>query len=196
MPPCLIACEIFRSALIVLKIQKRYPELKIHFLPGHLHLQPQELKKRILAEIKKLRGKGYQVGCLYGHCFEDIDEVLEEAAVPRIRMHHCFEILVGSERFQQMIQDQAGTFFMEKELVENFDAYCWKPLELYDPQMRRWYFEHYRQVAYIRQPLDPDLSAQVRRIAEALELRLQVVKADYQELDSALTRLIDTLYAA
>jgi Protein of unknown function (DUF1638) len=195
MPPCIIACNVFRSAIEHLGVQRRYPDLSVRYLPAHLHLQPLELKRRLLAEIDAARENQQKVGCLYGHCFEDIEDVLEEAGVPRIRAGHCFEILMGGDRFHQWIQDQAGTFFMERELVENFESYCWEPLELHDPQMRSWYFEHYRRVAYIRQPRDPDLTAEARRIAEALELGLQILESDYGELENELNQLIGELYA-
>ena len=84
---------------------------------------------------------------------------------------------------------------MERELVENFETYCWNPLELHDPQMRRWYFEHYRRVAYIRQPRDPDLTDKAQRIAGALDLDLQILAADYNELETALNQLINELYS-
>jgi hypothetical protein len=190
MPACLIACDAFRSALAYLKIQQRYAGLTIHYLPGHLHLRPVELKRRILEQIRLVRKGNKPAGCLYGHCFEDIDEVLQKAAMPRIQTAHCFEILLSGDRFRQIIQDQAGTFFMEKELIENFQKHCWEPLELHDPQMRAWYFEHYRQTVYIRQPLDPDLSAKARQIAEALDLKLHIADADYRELDRAVHHLI------
>lgn len=195
MLPCIIACNVFRSALEHLGIQRRYPDLCLRYLPAYLHLRPLELRRRLLAEIDAARKNHLSVGCLYGHCFEDIEDILEEAGVPRIRAGHCFEILMGGHRFQQLIQDQAGTFFMEKELVENFETHCWDPLELHDPQMRRWYFEHYRRVAYIRQPQDPDLTDQAQRIAGSLDLELQIVEADYRELEHALNQLIGELVA-
>jgi hypothetical protein len=195
MPPCIIACSVFRSAMEHLGIQSRFPDLSLRYLPAHLHLQPLELKRRLLAEIETARKIDPSVGCLYGHCFEDIEDVLEKAGVPLIRTSHCFEILMGGHRFSRVIRDQAGTFFMERELVENFEAYCWNPLELHDPQMRRWYFEHYRRAAYIRQPRDPDLTDRARCIAGALELDLQILEADYHELEIALNKLINELYA-
>jgi hypothetical protein len=193
MTPCIIACNVFRSALEYLGVQRRHPDLSLRYLPAHLHLQPPELKRRLLAEIDAARKDQHVVGCLYGHCFEDIEDVLKEAGVPRVRTGHCFEILMGENRFRQWIRDQAGTFFMERELVENFETYCWEPLELEDPQMRRWYFEHYRRIAYIRQPRDPDLTDRVRRIAGALDLKLQIVEAEYGELEQAVNQLIDDL---
>ncbi len=193
MVPCLIACRVFSSAMDYLGIQQRHPGLIIRYLPAHLHLQPVRLKERLLAEIRQAGGSKRCAGCLYGHCFEDIDEVLETVGAPRIPIAHCFEILLGKDRFRQFVQDQAATFFVEKELVENFEDDCWNPLELFDPQMRRWYFEHYRQVAYIRQPGDPDLTVKVRDIAGSLELDLKVLDADYLELARAVNDLIGKL---
>jgi hypothetical protein len=187
---CIIACNVFRSAIEHLDIRRHYPDLFLRYLPAHLHLQPMELRRRLIAEIETARDNHQSVGCLYGHCFDDIEDVLENSDIPHIRTGHCYEILMGSHRFHEVIRVQAGTFFMERELVENFEAYCWNPLELQDPQMRHWYFEHYRRVAYIRQPRDPDLTHQARRIAGALELDLQIVDADYGELAQALNQLI------
>jgi hypothetical protein len=193
MPPCIIACKVFRSALEYLGVQRRHPDLSLRYLPSHLHLQPTELKRRLMAEIDAARKDHYAVGCLYGHCFEDIEDILEVSGVPHVRTGHCYEILVGENRYRRLIQDQAGTFFIEKELVENFETYCWEALELDDPQMRQWYFEHYRRVAYIHQPMDPDLTDRVRHIAKSLELELQIVEAEYAELERAVNQLIDDL---
>ena len=195
MPPCIIACNVFRSAMEHLGIQRCYPDLSIRYLPAHLHLRPLELRRRLVVEIEENRGKNRPVGCLYGHCFEDIEDMLKKARVPRICAGHCYQVLMGDDRFRRTIQDQAGTFFMEQELVENFEAYCWDPLELHDPQMRHWYFEHYHRVVYIHQPRDPDLTVQARRIAESLDLELQIVEADYSELEHSVNQLIDELYA-
>ena len=54
--------------------------------------------------------------------------------------------------------------------------------------MREWYFEHYRQVVYIRQPMDPDLMKAVQAIAALLNLDVKVRDADYTDLISYLDK--------
>ena len=145
-----------------------------------------------MAEAARARRKGLRVRCLYGKCFPDIDEVALRTGMARTPGSHCYEILLGSERFVHILDAEPGSFFVEKELLLNFDEYCWLPLELDDPHMREWMFESYRQLVYVRQPVDPDLGHTARRIAARLNLSLFVVDADYRRLDRELTRIMHT----
>jgi hypothetical protein len=173
-----------------LAIERRFSVATLRYLPAYLHLQPLELKKRLIGAVHQLLAGDCRICCLYGRCFPDIDEVLQEFDLPRLPGNHCFEILLGLERFKKLTNDRPGTFFVEKELLLNFDAYCWIPLELCDPQLREWYFESYRYIVYIRQPLDPDLNKMASQVADRLNLCLSVVDADYRELNLKLNRLL------
>ncbi len=191
MKNCLIACRVFEDALHFLEIPRRFPDLEIRWLPAHLHLRPDELQRRISLEIAEARGREKRACCLFGLCFPGIDYALQALSVPRIACSHCFEIFLGTERYRRITETVPGSFFLEKRLLLNFDEYCWKPLELYDPMMRSWYFEHYRRVVYIRQPLDPDLTDQARRVADRLSLSLRVEDADYSELEAKLVSILE-----
>jgi hypothetical protein len=104
--------------------------------------------------------------------------------------HSCYEMLLGNERFEQFIDETAGTYFLEKDLIINFREYCIEPLELDDEEMRDCYFQHYRKLLYVRQPTDPDLVSQAFELADFLELSLSVSDADYSHLEKALIKLI------
>ena len=188
-----IACNAFRDALAHLKFPERYPGVRFRYLPASLHLKPAELKRCMLQEIQSAGRPGYGICCLYGHCFPDIDDVLKEKNVVRISCSHCYETLLGTRQFNAVLSEQPGSFFMEKELVQNFDAYCWQPLEFDDPELRQMYFHHYRQAVYIRQPQDPDLTREALQIAERLALHLKIVDSDYEELNDRLTELLNKL---
>lgn len=188
----IIACNAFYGALTCLNIEQRFPQVSIRYLPASLHLKPRELKQRFLFEIQRLPATALRPCCLYGHCFPDIDDVMEEKAMRRIPCAHCYETLLGPQHFQKIMTDQPGSFFIEKELLMNFDTYCWKPLEFDDPQLREWYFQHYRQIVYIRQPMDPNLTQQAEHIASRLNLALRIVDANYKELNKNLNDLLHT----
>ena len=86
--------------------------------------------------------------------------------------------------------EEAGTYFLEKDLILNFPEYCIQPLELNDPLMRKSYFQYYRRLAYIRQPLDPDtIMPNVHDISRFLKLKPIVIEADYSELEANLIRM-------
>jgi hypothetical protein len=185
----IIACEVFRDALRYFNISQEDIRRKILFLPSHLHLRPSDLKDQMLDRLEPGTEKTRFAGCLYGQCFPDIDSVLSERGIQRITCGNCYQILMGGNAYQRLTAEEPGSFFMEKTLIEDFDNLCRIPLELDDPQMRDWTFEHYRQVVYIRQPLDPPLMDDVRNVAEYLSLDIRVVEADYSELLLFLKRM-------
>ena len=187
----LIACRVFEDALHFLGIPRRFPDVELRWLPAHLHLRPDELQQRIALEISEAHRRGDTAYCLYGVCFPGIDQALAALAVPRVLCSHCFEVLLGTERYRQLTEDVPGSFFLEKRLLLNFDEHCWQPLELYDPMMRSWYFEHYQRVVYIRQPMDPNLIKEAKHVAARLSLSLHVEDADYTELAEKLVSLLE-----
>jgi len=186
----IIACLVFKPALEYIKLKNRYPNLRLTYLPSHLHLNPQKLKSRLLKEIISARKRNERVICLYGACFPDIDDFCKQHGVIKVPGDYCHEMLLGKERFRQFIDETAGTYFAEKDLIQNFEEYCLVPLELDDNEMRKCCFEHYQKLLYVRQPSDPDLLPQASELAEFLELSLVVSDADFSHLEKTLTELL------
>jgi hypothetical protein len=176
------ACGVFRSALENMGICDRFPEIKIDYLLPYLHHYPIELRKRLEKVIRRAHDLGHYVICLYGKCFPDIDVFLQERGATRPDGGHCYEMLLGHHAYETIMDEEPGTYFLEKELLMNFSEYCVEPLELDDPQMRKWFFERYKKILYIYQPGDPDLWEQARNIAQFLKLHLQVKEANYTDL--------------
>ena len=161
----IIACGVFRDALRQIEPQGFNPGITITYITPYLHNHPQKLQEEILHQIHLAQRAGDEIFCLY-------------------------EILLGSKRFHAIIAEEAGTYFLEKDLILNFAEYCRQPLELDDPLMRESYFQHYTQLAYIRQPLDPDtVMPHVSNISQFLKLKPLVIDADYGELTANLLRL-------
>lgn len=187
----ILACGVFRDAATYLDLDRHHPGLRVTYLPPCLHNQPRELKKELLRQIRFAHKKGESILCMYGQCFPEMDDFLQKQHVHRLPGAHCYEMLLGSDVFQRVMEEDAGTYFLEKELILHFSEYCLQPLELHDPQMRQWCFQHYRRLLYIRQPLDPDLLPKARDLAHFLALHLKVMEADYSELKANLFKLID-----
>jgi len=186
----ILACGVFKPALEYLRLVKRYPNLRVTYLPPVLHTRPNKLKKHMLRRVSLAQKKGERVICLYGECFPDICDFCERKGVIKVPGGHCYEILLGTERFQKLMDETAGTYFLEKELILNFREYCIEPLELYDEEMRKYCFEHYRKLLYVRQPTDPDLVSQVSQLANFLELSLAISDVDYSHLERALATMV------
>ncbi len=186
----IIACAVFKPALEYLQLEKRYPDLRLTYLPSNLHLRPQELKNRLLKEVAASQKRNERVICLYGECFPGIDDFCQQHGVIKVTGHYCYEMLLGSERFRRLIEEMAGTYFAERDLILNFEEYCVRPLELRDEEMRKYCFKQYRRLLYVRQPADPDLVPQAGEMAEFLKLSLDISDADYSHLEKNLIELL------
>jgi len=171
-------------------MENRYPNLCLTYLPSKLHLRPQELKNRLLKEITSAQKRKERVICLYGECFPDINDFCQQHGAIKVPGHYCYEMLLGSERFKQLIDEMAGTYFAERDLILNFVEYCVRPLELDDDEMREYCFKQYQRLLYVRQPSDPDLMLQASEVAEFLELSLDISDADYSHLEKELVGLL------
>ena len=186
----IIACTVFRPAFDSLEVGARYPDLHVTFLPSYLHLRPQELKSRLKKAIAAAKRSDERIVCVYGQCFPDIDVFCRQKHVPKVTGHYCYEMLLGRQTFQQLVQATPGTYFAEKDFLLNFEEYCLKPLELEDEEMRRCCFGHYQKLLYIRQPSDPDLRRRAEEVAGFLGLSLEIGDADYSYFDKILTSLL------
>ena len=187
---CLLACGVFRPALRHLGLSRRYPNLRISYLPSNLHSGPQRLESRLRQKIRATEKRNERVVLLYGDCFPNIQYFCEQHGVVKVPGFHCYEMLLGRERFQQLIEEAAGTYFVERDLITNFKQYCLDPLELHDEEMRRLCFGNYRRLLYVRQPADPDLASEAGTLAEFLQLSLEVRDADYSYLEGELAGLM------
>ena len=185
----LIACGVFRSALEHLRVEERYPRLRSHYLPSNLHLRLHDLRSQLSETITSARQKSERILCLYGTCFPDIEDFCRLQGVTKVPGLHCFETLLGSEQYQHIIEEMPGTYFLERDLILNFEEYCLEPLELHDEEMRKSFFEHYERVVYLRQPSDPDLLSKANELATFLQLSLEIRDADYSHLKKILSDL-------
>ena len=188
-PIQIIACSVFKDALVYLSDRMKDCSFSFSYLPSYLHLNPNNLKEHLSRLIQQKKADSDRMGCLYGQCYANIDQHLDPIGVIRMPYIHCYEMFIGKKRYQQIISDQPGTFFVEKEVLLDFDNLCRIPMELDNPEMRRLFFKHYRKVIYIRQPLDPDLSVKANEVANLLELKLNIIDADYTELNGFLEKL-------
>jgi len=186
----ILACRVFKPALEHLRLESECSDISLTYLPPNLHLRPKELGKYLRREIAAAERRNERIVCLYGDCFPGISEYCQHHGVDKIPGPSCWEMLLGSERYNYLLEEDAGTYFLEKELIYNFKEYCIDPLELYDEEMRELCFKHYHRLLYVRQPSDPDLLTEASEIAKFLRLPLEIQDADYSHLEKRLSTIL------
>lgn len=189
-PTSVIACGVFQTALERLNLENPYAQTQLTLLPSNLHLRPQKLKSILAKEIAAAKERNEKTLCIYGNCFPDLDEICGQQGVTKVPGRLCYEILLGSEQYQNIIEEMPGTYFLEKDLILNFEEYCLVPLELYDEEIRRSFFGNYQRIVYVRQPSDLDLTAKASELAKFLGLPIKIADADYSYLEKMLFELI------
>ena len=187
----IITCGVFKPAIDYIQMENRFPNVKVTYLDSNLHLRPQELHQQLLEQFEVSEQAGEKIVCLYGNCFAGINELCLEHGVTKITGDFCHDILLGPEVYGKIIGETAGTYFMEQEVICNFDKHCREPLELDDEIMKQYCFEHYSKLMYVRQPSDPELENLAQEIADFLELSLEICEADYSYLENKLLELIE-----
>ena len=190
-PTRLIACKVFRRAIEHLAIGERLPQVTVDYVDSNLHLRPVQLRMELMRRLTEAQAAEGHLVCLFGNCAPDIDELCRSRCALRPDYTHCYELFLGRRRFAELIDETAGTFFLEQDLIRNFEACCVKPLELHDPWLRKAYFKHYKRLLYIRQPNDSDLERELAALTELLELPLEVCDAEYSELEEQLLTLLE-----
>ncbi|MFO7970943.1 MAG: DUF1638 domain-containing protein [Desulfobacterales bacterium] len=155
-----------------------------------MHLYPHTLKKNLIGEIVSARKRNERPLLLYGYCVPGIEEICTQNCAHKVPGLHCYEMLLGNDLYDQILAETAGTYFLEKEVIVNFREYCFEPLELYDSEIRKSFFKHYKKMMYVRQPYDPDLKAAAAKLAGFLNLALEIVDVDYSHLNKRLVHLI------
>ena len=186
----LIACGVFKPAFEYLDLICRYPGLLITYLPANLHLKPEMLKIALQRAVEEALGCGERPLIVYGDCFIGIDAFCRQHGIAKISGQNCYEMLLGNLLFESILTEITGTFFVEQELLLNFDTYCSEPLELTDDDLKKIYFEHYRRLLYVRQPNDPELTEQANIIADFLNLTLDIQDTDYSYFSKRLRALL------
>lgn len=189
-PTRMIACGVFAPALEHLKLENRYPHLNLTFLPSNLHLRPHGLEYALKKEISSAKKRKEKVICLYGNCLPNMGGFCRHLGAVKVPGLHCSQMLLGNERYQHVIEEMPGTYFLESDLLLNFEKYCAEPLELYDDEIRELVFKHYERVLYLRQPSDPDLVSRAAEVAEFLHLSLKILDVDYSHLEQILTDFV------
>lgn len=174
----IIACGALAREFLALKAANGWKHLDITCLPAILHNRPQHIPEAVRRKIRSGRARYDSILCLYGDCGTGgrLDAVLAEEGVERIEGAHCYAFYAGLDRFETMMEEEVGTFFLTDYLARHFDRVVWRGLGLdRHPELLPDYFQHYRRVVYLAQvhnaALDEKAAAAARRLGLPLEIR-------------------------
>lgn len=159
------------------------------------HMYPDRIAPDVEVRIRELRDRYARLIVVYGDCGSRgaLDEVLDRYGIDRVAGPHCYE-MYGGNGFYELMEEKPATFFLTDFLVRAFRGTVMKGLGLDRfPQLKEDYFRNYKRLVYLAQTEDPELHEKAERIAEYLELPLEIRETGYGLLEERLVEMMNKL---
>jgi Protein of unknown function (DUF1638) len=189
----IIACgAVAREVLAVVRLNG-WTHVEVRCLPAGLHNEPHAIAGAVDGMLRELAAGYDAVFVAYADCGTAgaLDAVLDEHGVARLPGAHCYAFFAGGTAWDELQEEEPGTFYLTDFLVRHFDALVIRGLGLdRHPELRDDVFGNYRRLVYLAQVDDPELLARAEAAAEQLGLAYEVRRTGYGQLQPALRRFV------
>ena len=189
----IIACgAVAREVLAVVRLNG-WTHVDVRCLPAGLHNEPHAIAGAVDGMLRELAAGYDAVFVAYADCGTAgaLDAVLDEHGVARLPGAHCYAFFAGGTAWDELQEEEPGTFYLTDFLVRHFDALVIRGLGLdRHPELRDDVFGNYRRLVYLAQVDDPELLARAEAAAEQLGLAYEVRRTGYGQLQPALRRFV------
>ena len=142
----------------LLRLIKQNPSLSdkvnLQCLPASWHNSPQFIAPGVEEYLSENSHLYEEIYIAYADCGTGgaLDRVLEKFDAKRIEGAHCYEFFAGTDVFEQLSEEELGTFYLTDYLVKNFNRIMIKGLGLdKHPELFEVYFKHYKKLVYLAQ---------------------------------------------
>ncbi len=185
-----IACGALAKEITVLTTQlDTFVELVC--LPAGFHNHPEKIVPGLEAVLRDKAQLYERVLIGYGDCGTggQIDKLISSYPnVTRLPGAHCYAFYSGLNRFDEMVEEEIGTFFLTDYLVRQFDTIIMKGMGLdRHPEWIKIYFKNYKKLVYISQTKDSSLIAKSKEAALRLGLSYENRHVGYGALAVAMS---------
>ncbi|HEX9043961.1 MAG TPA: DUF1638 domain-containing protein [Candidatus Limnocylindrales bacterium] len=187
-----VACGALAREILGVLERAGLDHVDVACLSAQLHMRPGRIADAVAAKIRERRDGYDRVFVAYADCGTGgaLDRVLAEpdlAGIERLPGAHCYELYAGAKAFEQLADEEPGTFYLTDFLTRSFDALVIKGLGLdRHPELLELYFGNYRRLVYLAQSDDPALVDEARAAAERLGLEFELRRTGYGELEPFL----------
>jgi hypothetical protein len=189
-PLLLIACGALAHEVMAVLRLNGLQGVEVQCLPAKLHNAPQLIPAAVRAKIHEERAHFERIFVLYGDCGTGglLDEVLAEEGVERIAGAHCYEFFATAPAFNELAEEEVGSFYLTDFLARHFERLIMEGLGINrHPELLPLYFGNYKRLVYLAQTDAPALREKARRAAERLGLAYEYRFTGYGDLPAAVS---------
>lgn len=191
----IVACGALAKEIIALKKVFAVSDdvVDLQCLPAGYHNHPD----KIVPGLKKIfdeRGGTYdRIFVGYGDCGTGgaLDRLLEGyPTADRLPGAHCYAFFAGLESFDEMMEEELGSFFLTDYLAQHFETLIIKGfgIDRY-PNLKEMYFEHYKRLIYLSQDPTDALMVKAKAAADELGLEFEHRPVGYGVLETEIAKM-------
>lgn len=184
-----IACGAIARELVQLQKLNGWDHIEFQCLPADLHNTPDRIPGAVEAMIAESQDRYEDIFVAYADCGTGgmLDTLLEKHGINRIPGAHCYEFFSGAQVFEQLADEEPGTFYLTDFLVHSFDRLVKEGLGINRyPELLAQYFGNYQRLVYIAQSESEALQKKAREHASYLGLDYEYRYCGLSPLDDVL----------
>ena len=184
-----IACGALGREIIALRTANQWLHMDVTCLPAELHNRPEKIPALVREKIQHFKSRYQHIFVAYADCGTGglLDAVLKEEQVERIPGAHCYEFYAGSVVFEQLCEDEIGSFYLTDFLLRHFERLIMHGLGIdKHPELLPVYFGNYKKLVYLAQVASAEGVSLGQRAADRLGLSFEYRLTGYGALDGSL----------
>lgn len=192
LPLAMVVCGALAREVHQIAVKRRW-QVDIHGVPAAHHLYPDRIVQAVEDKLTDLEGRYDKVVVVYGDCGTAgaLDRVLARHKVARPAGPHCYAMLAGcsTERLSEQVPE---TYFLTDYLVRRWEETVLKGLGLdVRPELKEMCFAGFKRLIFLRQTPSAELEEKAGKIAEFMELPLEVWDVGLAGLEAHLETLVE-----
>ena len=168
-------------------------DITIYPLPPLLHNRPEKIAGEVDSLLTEIKDKHSKCAVAYADCgtYGALDTVIATHGVKRLGGNHCYDIFAGSKKIEEIMESDAGTYFLTDFLVKSFHRSVMVELGLDKrPELRDDYFKNYSRVIWLAQVPSKELEELARQAAASIGLPLEIQNVGYGQLAEQVRELL------
>ena len=188
-PVLVITCAAIAREVNEIKKLGQWSQMDLQAITADLHARPEKIPAAVAEKIDAARDQYQHIFVAYGDCGTsgELDRVLEERGVKRLPGAHCYDFLAGGDRYQQLQEQEPGSFYLTDFLAQHFQRLVIEILGIDRyPELLETYFGNYTRLVYLAQTDSDELTALARAAADQLGLRFERIHTGMGEMVPAL----------
>jgi hypothetical protein len=197
----IITCPVLEKEIKALV--RNHPEVtRFEVMEWGLHVQPERLRIAVSDRIRQIESEIQAVVLGYGKC-QAMDRLPVDFQVPIFRpeAEDCIGVLLGQERYEQEIREEAGTWFFSRGWTELGMDFIFHELQInrmaekgLDPlKIAHRMLKNFTRGLYIETGLADDrrLWPKAQDISREFNLRLERISGNFDLLRQTINKAIE-----